>query len=424
MAILNNNDKYCNWYYEAESIQLLIGRDIINIPSENLNSMNILHNYDENMFPIFQIVLLLNANLYNIIIKNKNIVKIKLRIQKFYVEIGKNNRSMYRDFINDTFDLILDDSIENLDRELQRDTQKNDLKNISTDLSNDIKYQTFVPCEFFLFKNETIESTKKPINAIFSNASPTDVLYFLLKEGNIKNVLMSPSDNIVKYKKIIIPPLKLGEAIKFLDSYYGLYKNGSMIYFDFNKVYILNYIGECTAYEKNEKKETNIIIPSSSSLYSSNNCGVIKSNNLKKNYILGSNMVLNIMNESITNNILNGNDIMVIDNVNGEINITNNENISRGENFINIIKNKVENPFIGETYINLMNSKSITISTIIGNYDIETISPNKKINIIFEDTSLANKYNYNYHISSVSHNFIKDGKLLSLQSTIQFVKVK
>ena len=50
--------------------------------------------------------------------------------------------------------------------------------------------------------------------------------------SKIKNLLMSPPNNTKIYDKIVIPPLTALDALKFLDSYYGLYKNGSITFLE------------------------------------------------------------------------------------------------------------------------------------------------------------------------------------------------
>ena len=62
------------------------------------------------------------------ILKNKKDVKFKIRIQKFYTEIGSAKKSLYRDWINDTFDLILDDDDYNTEDPIIQEEKEMNLK--------------------------------------------------------------------------------------------------------------------------------------------------------------------------------------------------------------------------------------------------------------------------------------------------------
>lgn len=418
MAIVNLNDKFCNWYYKTDTIQFLIQGEVIDLIPDALLGMSLVHSYNENVFPIFSVEININDKLYHKIIENKNKLKLRLRIKKYYQEISRSTKSMMRNFIDDTFDLILDDVNENLDMDSELVNTSNDLKNLHQNVDSNLERRNNYRVSFYLFKTDLIEKTRKPINTILSDASPVDALIYILQKQGIKNILMSPADNIEKRESIIIPPLKTIDAIRFIDSYYGLYKNGSMIYFDFNTSYILDYSGRCTAYRKNETKETCIFIPSNLSIYRVSTGSVIKENKSNKNYIIATPSSLTIRNESISNNILDGSDIMVINNIDGSVEKSDNNDTFIDNKIMSVISNKTENPYIISMFNTRVKSKNIVIELGITDYDIDVLTPNKRISIVFEDSKLAKKYNYNYRLSQVAHVFVKSGESFSVRSSL------
>lgn len=418
MAIVNSNDKFCNWYYKTDSLQFLIQGETINLLPDALLSMSLVHSYDENVFPIFGVEIVVNDKLYYRIIQNKNKLKLRLRVKKYYQEISRTTKSMMRNFIDDTFDLILDDANENMDIDSELANTSNDLKNLHENVDNNLERRNDYRVSFYLFKTDLIEKTREPINAILSDASPVDALLYILQKQGIKNILMSPADNIEKHESIIIPPFKTIDAIRFIDSYYGLYKNGSMIYFDFDTSYILDYSGRCTAYKKNETKETCIFIPSNLSVYRVSTGSVIKESKSNKNYIIATPSALTIRNESISNNILAGSDIMVINNIDGSVEKSNNNDTYINNKIMSVITKNTENPYIIPMFNNRVKSKNIVIELGITDFDVDTLTPNKRISIIFEDSKLAKKYNYNYRLSQVSHIFVKSGDSFSVKSSL------
>jgi hypothetical protein len=64
------------------------------------------------------------------------------------------------------------------------------------------------------------------------------------------------------------------------------------------------------------------------------------------------------------------------------------------------------------------------VNVLLMDYDIDMVTPNKKFNLVFEDTGLTSKYNGVYMLTSINHKFIKDGSDFSITSMIQLKKTK
>ena len=111
MAVYNEGDRVLKWRYTVDNIQIIIpDEDIITLPPQRLSRMSISNDYEKNVFPIFRINLQLESSTYYKIIKNKDQVQFYLRIQKYYYTSDKSYESLKRDYINDKFNLILDDN--------------------------------------------------------------------------------------------------------------------------------------------------------------------------------------------------------------------------------------------------------------------------------------------------------------------------
>lgn len=416
MAVYNEGDRVLKWRYTVDNIQIIIpDEDIITLPPQRLSRMSISNDYEKNVFPIFRINLQLESSTYYKIIKNKDKVQFYLRIQKYYYTSDKSYESLKRDYINDKFNLILDDNDPDLLYYMKQLQNKDDYKNIVQDDSNDLSKLNNV--EFFLFKSTTIKNLKTNINIILQDATMTDAIGYIAATSKIKNLLMSPPNNTKIYDKIVIPPLTALDALKFLDSYYGLYKNGSIIYFDFKYSYILNYIGKCTAYVTGEKQNTDIIIPKPISNHSVEPCTLYKEKNSTNNSVVADYHSILIRNNSISNDILVSNSITMIDNYTGEIkketSLAPNVN---DKNTIRIEEDQTENQWIANTYVKQANASGVVINFVLSDYDADMIAPNKKINMVFEDSSLTADYNGTYILSSINHSFTKDGTDLVISS--------
>ena len=83
---------------------------------------------------------------------------------------------------------------------------------------------------------------------------------------------------------------------------------------------------------------------------------------------------------------------------------------SKKENYVQILEDNTENSYVSETYAMQTLSESLVVSVDVGMYDLRFISPNKKFNLIFEDSKYTKKYNGAYVIASAVHTFNKKEK--------------
>ena len=212
MAIFTAEDRFLKWNYKVEEIYLLIPeQEPIQLPNERLVSISILHDYENNIFPLFRIELVLEPSRYYLILNNKETIQFKLRIQKFYHEIGKKSNSLMQDFINDTFDLILNDSDFDTQKGFKEEEASNNYSRFEESDINDL-YKVDNRMEFFLFKSDTIKSSRKIVNKILNNASLTDAVNYICTQANLKNMLMAPLDHKDTIAELVIPPLTALQA--------------------------------------------------------------------------------------------------------------------------------------------------------------------------------------------------------------------
>lgn len=248
---------------------------------------------------------------------------------------------------------------------------------------------------------------KTQINEVLTGVTLTDAVGYILGAANITNALMSPMENNQSYSQLVIPPLKVNKAISYLDVQHGFYKAGSMIFFGLDFTYILNYKGGCTAFKNGEIKETNFIIPENTNVSAVDEGMLNKSNSAY--YVVWKKDSVNIENESISQDVINGNDAIVIDSSTTEIKTTKSKTITTGGNNSAIIQNDTENEWISETYTAQKSTNSIVITGAVKNIDISCLAPNKKYSVIFEDSKLTNKYKGTYILSNSYIRFINSG---------------
>lgn len=421
MSLFDVNSKLRKWKYTVKNIQLSIpGEENIVIPNERMKSISIMEDYEALYFPLFKIELILESEIYYKIIKNKNRCKIHLRIDRYFHSIDNSEKSAYRKFINSNFDLIIDEDTDDMQYSLKQEENKLDYENIIKSDMNELN-QVDTVFSFYLFNSDIIDGTKKNVNKVLSNCNIVDAIAWIASTGKIKNLLMGQPDNIKIYDELLIPKMSILRALEYLDSYFGLYQKGSMIYFGLDYTYILPYTGKCKAYVNNEITDINMVVPKSSNLQYAHNCGeLFKGNEHKKHYIVCDHETIDIRNDSISNNYLVANDIETIDSYTGESETFNTDAISKKGNFVRVHKNNTENPYIGTIYTAQTGARSKVVVISTQDYNIMDIAPNKQYSILFEDMKLTKKHNGLYILCNVNHSFIKEGEDFALRSIITF----
>ena len=426
MAFFKDTDKFLKWRYHIDEIIILYSKKKEEkIGTEKLKSLSIMHDYETNLFPIFKIELVMESSIYYDILKDKKDVKIKLRLQKYSTEIGSNDKSLYKDYINRTFDLILDDTDYDADESFRSEAKNNDLNNVTQDNRNQMDQSNNL-IELFLFDSALVDKFNVNVNEILTNANPLTGIQYVTSAAGIGKILMTPPDNTKSTAEMVIPFMKAKEGIRWVDTYYGLYKTGMMLYSDFISgiTYILKYSGECTAWQKKEIKETDILIPEKSSKYSSDLCSVQKKGEKDINYVVGDNSNISIRNETVSHNAITGIESSTFDPESGDLSSSSSPDDATKTKSSVFIENKTENPYYSNLYTSFTTGKHVIIETTLGDYDIDAIAPNKKFKLIFEDTKMASKYKNNFLITGVVHNFIKEGADFTLSSIIKLKEVK
>ncbi len=397
MALFDSS-KLQSWRYSIYSCIVLVNDEAIQLDKMCVTGIELVNDYFNNTFPIFKLNLILDSDTYYKILNNKTEVKIKLRLQKYYQLYGSNKKSMYKDFINDTF-VIIDDTMD-----ISRDDDLDLQEKINKSNSDDELEMYDYPLELFLYREETSTGVKTQINNILKNVTLSSVIGYLFGVSKIKNALVSPLENNKTYEEILLPPLTINRQLLHLDAMYGFYRYGSVIFFGIDRTYILNFKGGCTAFENREKPETCIYIPKITSVQNSG-IGSIESND-NRHYINWNYEEINISNRSVTKDVLSGSDVLVINTSSGTTSKSTSNTVTNGDANVAIIENEGENEWLNTTFTAQTSSNSLIISGMISDVDVEALTPNKKFSLVFEDQKLTNKYKGTYFLSKTVFKFV------------------
>lgn len=395
-----------SYLYKVTEFYLLFPTEEIELLPEALTHLAIFNDYEQNVLPITQINATMSREAYFKLIAQKDKVKIRLRIQKYYTRSTDGKESLKSDYINDTFSIILNDNDENMYRVLtdQKTTTKkrSELEAIQHNNDRDV--------ELFLYKLDIVKNIRSMVNVILKDCTITDAITYILHKSGISNTLLAPVTNTNLYDQIIIPPLSVVDALYWLDYFYGIYRYGTMFYFDLNRNYIMPYSGRSYVYEKNEIVENYIYCPAKGSSISAASSGhLLRSDDKIHPYTIVDVDTITIRNKADTTAIMEGLDARVINPYNNSIKDYATKAKHKISNKRRNILNTTYNEYTGNIYTNISSSMDLTINAVSGHCDDSVLLPNHKYRMIFEDTALSKKYTGNFILSTKTSELIKSG---------------
>lgn len=418
------------WRYKVSKLTFKFpGFGNLDINPNRVKYIQIIEDYTKNIFPILRMHVVLEPSTYYRVLKEKNGVQITLKMQKYYQKPDSATKYGPYDFLSDVFQLVMNDNTEDLLHAQKLSNNKSDYTRSARDDRNDLQ-QVDNTLEFFMFKMASLNAAKASnVNAILTKATVTDALAYLFSKTKLlNNVILGPPDNNTLYEYILLPPLSVLKSILYLDTYYGLYQTGSMIYFGIDYTYIIPYSANDRIYASSEKvRKIKIIVPSTDNVKDMTILGELSRSGENTYYIIADYRSVDIMNNSIANNYIEANDAQVVDSYTGEVNTNNSSATSIGGNFLRLLENKSENKFVGSTYTAQTSSDSIVVKFVLQDIDAKMITPNKEYSIEFDDAAYANKYKGTYLIVNSLQTYTNtgDGFYCTIEVTLKrtgFVK--
>lgn len=412
--LIGENDKFVEYKYKITEFYIIIDGKEDKFPVERITDFRIEHYFEEASFPLFKMEAIMEPSRYYKIIKNKDKVRFKLRIQMYYTsKNNENEKSLLRDVINSTFCIYTDEDNDDYEEDLKKAAgTQNDLNQL--DKLNNI-------VELYLFK-EIVSGVRSSINTILNNCTMCTAVTYLLYKAGVKNILMSPFENTRTYGTILLPPQSIEKQLKFLNNNYGFYKKGAIVYFGLLHNYILNYKGECTAWYNKEWKETVIYV-----LERSNNMsflgGAILKQNEERYYYNASPSAISVSSNTVSTNVIQGTDVDVVDMKNYSTTSASSGAKISGKKNSKVLFNSRSNPYLPETFAAQQKANSTVISVVLENINIESFNPNKSISLIFENTALNSKYKGIYRVATAIYNFTPTSSDYGIAAALVLKKV-
>ena len=277
-----------------------------------------------------------------------------------------------------------------------------------------------------LYKPEHVFKTNQIVNAVLGQATPIDAVCWILQKIEAEHVLMTPVTSAKKFDQMIIPPLSAPQAIMYVINHYGLYEDGAIVFFDYDRCFINSKKLGCTAYNYAEHHEVYL-----TSFPASSDQSVMKSgyyfNNEEKYLvinILGNS--ISISNESMFVDQLTGGNIVGIDSntgevfrVDSEVNVSDQSLSKKGVVNRVVVIDSGETSTINSLKTSAEQSQNL-LNIVVENINIQALLPNKDY-IFTTDNVKYQQYQGHYRITNMSAAFTKESQFYSCFCTATFM---
>lgn len=387
-------------------LQLNIGSSIIhNVPNELLLGMTITEDYDQYIFPYFEIDIGVPNSIYRQMKANNTSIKAAVLLQKGKfkegLSVSTDTTTSFKNVFHQCFFVFLDETTPELSETEQKIVE-----------SSENKYGDIAVVRLLLYQHSFYHSYDIVVNKCLSNVTLVDALTYTLNKCGIGNVLLSPPTNYEKFKQFILTPIPLKDQLNRICNTYSMHSAGTLIYFSFDRLYLIDKVPRCTAYTPNEHQIT-YIVTSAESQGVSQVGGCYE--NINDRYGVLNATYMNFKNKLEYTSKTIGTNIV---SVNSEGSITKNtNNLSLVTNVV--IQEDGDKHSLSSIQQTIKESKKVLFVSF-SNIDISMMTPNRQFIVTIEGISKQKKYNGKYRIIKAAHIFEKEGNYFSVKSTAEF----
>lgn len=402
--------------YEVTKLDVVLPSETIEIMPSFISELMLEHDYDNLYTPMFSLSVALSQEEYRKIVMDKDSVKFILKMDKIYYDDNKNKLHQ-ETFINDTFCSHIIDETPLMEQDLIDMTR--DIYNADPDdkIPMDLKNVR----DFWLFKDEHVKAGNTDVNMVIKSGTVNDILANILRQAGLNKVLMTSADNKSKISNMIFPLMTTVKAINYLHEIKGIYNKGVLFFMDFKNTYLIDKNAYCTAWRPNEYKTTNIYVFSQKSQFNSI-VGQYDDKETEEANIFTNSDSVDITNKSLINNAIYGNKMILINSKKDRISSIDPKLIQRGGSNTTINIQKHSNSYLKNSDSSTLKENEYSVKIILKDVDLESLTPNKCFKIIFQNTSLNEKYGGTYRINHMLTTFRKMGEQLDSDTICELKK--
>ena len=392
--------------YQVSALVFSRGEEQIKMGASNILTIEKLDDFEYNLRSAIKLRVRVDIRQKLWILKNKRDIVVKFGLDKIGIdrEIEEYNIGP-EEVWNSEFGLYLNDEDEALDTKSLEEsiTYSNGEEFRLDDIQDQNYFESDNIVELYLFNIKLLNASNKAFNKVFTKGTLQHFVGELLTETKHRKVLMSPFENDDVYQEVLVPSNPAYKGLIYLDEYYGFYRYGAMIYYDLDKLYIINPNGKVTAKEKDEWPETVFLI--SSVVKSTPGNGMVRKPDEKVYYINVPEDAISPQQPSISKNAEYGSEakIVITDDITIEVAEADQSYMNQRNEFLQYTR-KDDNKYSLDISRARMEENECIIYISGENLDISAFTLNKAYRLIFEETSKQERYGkYKYRIAYAYH---------------------
>ena len=427
----------CRYRIADAAIILPDGREHVINGEMDIPYLFLKKDFDNEQYPFFEMSATISNKLYREMRKVHDRLKFRLNMRYAMFDTGEVSIESTdvdeKPFIAKTFYLFMDNpSTYNQDAVYK--VIDEDTKHAEDDI-DDVDLNNASTIRFILYDPDAITTPKKLHRMVLHDVTVTDVMTYILRNFGFTKKLMSPSSNGKKYDQFVLPPEQMDYQLDRVANEYGLHDNGSILFFDYDRLYITEKTPKCTAWEPNEVKRVYLVtIPITENEVV--NSGAYYDEEDNEIYLTTKAQL--IESQTVANEIRSGSGILVINKRTGDYEsfIIDGDKIKAapkftgkdGEQSIKYDKTIVINT--GEDTMKALkerlNERSYVWSVNLDHTMVDALKPNREYSMVFTDPEQAKKYNGTYRLMSLTAKFdaaTADSKWRGVSTVATFVGV-
>ena len=418
-------DKVYLCKYKVETLALMKGDEKIELDHSNILNIEYMNDYEFNLRSIIKIRLRMDVRKRLWVLKNKKDIICKFELNKFGMDPEvEETVTGIENVWNQEFTIYLNDEDDSNDVDvMEQRIKKNEGEEFkNNDIEDENYFESQNTFDIYLFNQTLLNASQKIFNHVFTKNTLQQMVGRMLTETKHDKVLMSKFENDEIYTELLVPAHPLYKDLIYLDQYYGFYKKGAIIYYDWDVLYILNANGKVTAKREGEWTETIFMVTKIDESTPGN--GMIRKEGEKKFYIGINDMNINPKKFTIGHNIDIGSEAKVIitDDTEIEIDDADQSYIDQRNEFITF-RRKDENKYKSEILRARMEENECILYINAENLDINAFTPNKQYSVVFDEQTKQQKFGkykyriiYAYHMMKLeSEGFMSSSHMLMLK---------
>lgn len=385
--------------YKFENVIVYVGSTTFTVDPSMVGNVYIEKDYENSVLPYFQMTLNLPNWLYRAMKKDSQNIRVGFALKYgLYDDVTNNNNVVFTTEINGKFYGIIETSGAEPSEDKSIDIEKS-----QKEYNTGYTYSEYSIVDIMLVNETYYTNLNKICNQVFSSASPVNALTYVLNQGGYNNILLSPPNNNTSYSQFKITPIPLIKQIKRICYDYALHTNGTVIFFDLDKGYIVDKQPKCTAFVANEYKTTYLTSLAVSSQAASQANGLFINKKEKYNLV---NLVDGAITFKNTSNVANTANVQVINTDTGQISSssTGNKGVTKIYTYTGGSNSSAQ---IAKSISEQSTILTITTSECI----ISALNPNKEF-VYYSDNSYSRSANINgnYRITKMVCSLTQNGE--------------